>query len=164
MWSMHRWKATLSVLSSGAPVPQWGRYCNVTPRWNPNSQIGIVRHYHIFLSFFFFFSFFSMTWVIRSKCHGCLILLKKTCLWRHCILLQWAQIQVHKTISLISFEFLPHCMRSLGEDLEIKAGRSQSLDSLVWCSTWSYFKAGHGNKYQTQSFLTVGRRIPVNTF
>ena len=76
----------------------------------------------------------------------------KTYLWRHRIHLQWAQIQVNKTISLV---WIPYRMRSLGGDLEIKAGRSQSLDSLVWCSTWSYFKASHSNKYQTQSFLTA---------
>ena len=67
----------------------------------PNSVLCATTIY-FFLSLSFF-SFFSMTWVIRSKCHGCLILLKKTCLWRHCILLQWAQIQVHKTISLVWF-------------------------------------------------------------
>ena len=37
----------------------------------------------------------------------------------------------NKIFGLSSFEFLPPCMRGLGGDLEIKAGRSQSLDSLV---------------------------------
>ena len=40
---MHRWQAALSFLSLGSPGSQWGRYCNVTPRWNPNFQFGIGR-------------------------------------------------------------------------------------------------------------------------
>ena len=117
----------------------------------PNSVLCATT---IFLSFFktFLVSYPWLEWS-ESKATAVSFCLKNLSLETlHIFTMCLNQSAQNNFFCLSSFEFLPHCMRSLGEDLEIKAGRSQSLDSLIWCLTRSYFKAGHGNKYQTQSF------------